>query len=508
MLNLSQVKDVAAAAAAVRVLRRLRRLRRDAVPQAAEPALRRPRADRQRHRLLVDLRRQPADDALDDERATGRGPAWSNSLFEDNAEFGLGMRLAARQAGRVRPRAARPARAPRSATSWSQALLDADQSTRPGIEAQREPGRGAQASGCAGSTTPAARELLEPWPTRWCSKSVWIVGGDGWAYDIGFGGLDHVLASGRNVNVLVLDTEVYSNTGGQMSKATPRGAVAKFAAGGKPTAKKDLALMAMTYGNVYVARVAMGANDAQTLKAFREAEAYRGPVADHRLQPLHRPRLRHAPRHGAAEGGGRSRATGRCSATTRALAAEGKNPLAARLEGRRACRSRSTSTTRPATRMLAHSDPETAAAAARAGPGGRQRALAALRAAGPRCRAGRRRTGGDDHDRPHRRRYLGLTLHEPAGVPRPSPLCEDVDNIRRLEDAGAAAVVLPSLFEEQITLESHDLDHYLDARHRELRRGADATSPTWTSYNLGPDALPRAHPPGQGRASASRSSAA
>jgi pyruvate-ferredoxin/flavodoxin oxidoreductase len=108
-------------------------------------------------------------------------------------------------------------------------------------------------------------------------KSVWIVGGDGWAYDIGYGGLDHVLASGRNVNLLVLDTEVYSNTGGQMSKATPRGAVAKFAAGGKPQVKKDLALLAMTYGNVYVARVAMGANDAQTLKAFQEAEAYEGP---------------------------------------------------------------------------------------------------------------------------------------------------------------------------------------------------------------------------------------
>jgi len=108
-------------------------------------------------------------------------------------------------------------------------------------------------------------------------KSVWIVGGDGWAYDIGYGGLDHVLASGRNVNLLVLDTEVYSNTGGQASKATPRGAVAKFAAGGKPVAKKDLALMAMTYGHVYVARIAMGANDAHTLRALREAEAYDGP---------------------------------------------------------------------------------------------------------------------------------------------------------------------------------------------------------------------------------------
>jgi pyruvate-ferredoxin/flavodoxin oxidoreductase len=123
---------------------------------------------------------------------------------------------------------------------------------------------------------PEARELLSVAGTL-VKKSVWIVGGDGWAYDIGYGGLDHVLASGANVNVLVLDTEVYSNTGGQMSKATPRGAVAKFAAGGKTTAKKDLALMAMTYGHVYVARVAMGGNDAQTLRALREAEAHEGP---------------------------------------------------------------------------------------------------------------------------------------------------------------------------------------------------------------------------------------
>ena len=133
-------------------------------------------------------------------------------------------------------------------------------------------------------------------------KSVWILGGDGWAYDIGYGGLDHVLASGRNVNMLVLDTEVYSNTGGQMSKSTPLGAVAKFAAGGKPRPKKDLGMMAMSYGNVYVARVAMGANDMQTVKAFLEAEAYDGPSHHHRLQPLHRPRLRPGPRPGSAEG--------------------------------------------------------------------------------------------------------------------------------------------------------------------------------------------------------------
>ena len=130
---------------------------------------------------------------------------------------------------------------------------------------------------------------------------MWIIGGDGWAYDIGFGGLDHVLASDANVNILLLDTEVYSNTGGQMSKSTPLGAVAKFAAGGKRTPKKDLAMMAMNYGRAYVAHIAMGGNDGQTMKAFLEAEALRRAVAHHRLQPLHRARLRHGARHRAAE---------------------------------------------------------------------------------------------------------------------------------------------------------------------------------------------------------------
>jgi pyruvate-ferredoxin/flavodoxin oxidoreductase len=157
----------------------------------------------------------------------------------------------------------------------SAALLAADQSTELGIDAQRERVRDLKVR-LLRLAVPEARELASV-ADALVRKSVWIVGGDGWAYDIGYGGLDHVLASGRNVNVLVLDTEVYSNTGGQMSKATPRGAVAKFAAGGKTTAKKDLALMAMTYGSVYVARVAMGGNDAQTIRALREAEAYDGP---------------------------------------------------------------------------------------------------------------------------------------------------------------------------------------------------------------------------------------
>ena len=204
----------------------------------------------------------------------GRGPAWSNSLFEDNAEFGLGMRLAL-DVQRQRAETLLRLLAPGLGDELVQGLLGADQSTEAGIRAQR--GRvAALREKLRALKQPEGRDL-EALADALVKRSVWIVGGDGWAYDIGYGGLDHVLASGRNVNVLVLDTEVYSNTGGQMSKATPRGAVAKFAAGGKPLVKKDLALLDMTYGNIYVARVAMGANDAHTVRAFLEAEAFDGP---------------------------------------------------------------------------------------------------------------------------------------------------------------------------------------------------------------------------------------
>ena len=204
----------------------------------------------------------------------GRGPAWSNSLFEDNAEFGLGMRLAVdKQADNARQLVTQLAS--QLGDSLVHAILNADQSNEAGIEAQRK--RVAELMQKIGSlNTPASHDLQAIAETL-VRKSVWLVGGDGWAYDIGAGGLDHVLGSGMNVNVLVLDTEVYSNTGGQMSKATPRGAVAKFAAGGKQVGKKDLAMEAISYGSVYVARVAMGGNDTHTVKAFLEAEAYDGP---------------------------------------------------------------------------------------------------------------------------------------------------------------------------------------------------------------------------------------
>ena len=205
----------------------------------------------------------------------GRGPAWSNSLFEDNAEFGLGFRVSLdKQREFAAELLARLASS--VGEQLANEILHTEQKDEADIFDQRER-VGELKRRLESLDTDDGRRLAAIADTL-VRKSVWIVGGDGWAYDIGFGGLDHVLASGRNVKVLVLDTEVYSNTGGQMSKATPRGAVAKFAAGGKPAPKKDLGLIAMTYGNIYVASVAMGAKDEHTLKAFLEAEAYDGPA--------------------------------------------------------------------------------------------------------------------------------------------------------------------------------------------------------------------------------------
>jgi pyruvate-ferredoxin/flavodoxin oxidoreductase len=203
-----------------------------------------------------------------------RGPAWSNSLFEDNAEFGLGMRLTVDKLNEMAKEYV-TLLSTDIGVDLATALIDAVQRDEATIYEQRERVKILKEK-LANNKKPEAKRLLSI-ADNLVKRSVWIMGGDGWAYDIGYGGLDHVLASGKNVNVLVLDTEVYSNTGGQMSKSTNRGAVAKFAAAGKPTAKKDLSLMAMMYNNVYVARVAMGANDAQTVRAFIEAEAYDGP---------------------------------------------------------------------------------------------------------------------------------------------------------------------------------------------------------------------------------------
>ncbi len=208
------------------------------------------------------------------QNADGRGPAWSNSLFEDNAEFGLGMRVALDKQVEF----ARELLVRLESELGGQlvgALLDADQTSEAGIYDQRE--RVVLLKKKLKAIKSDEARLLESLADVLVRKDVWIVGGDGWAYDIGYGGLDHVIASGRNVNIVVLDTEVYSNTGGQASKSTPRAAVAKFAAAGKRSAKKDLGLIAMSYGSVYVAHVAMGGKDEQTLRAFLEAEAYDGP---------------------------------------------------------------------------------------------------------------------------------------------------------------------------------------------------------------------------------------
>jgi pyruvate-ferredoxin/flavodoxin oxidoreductase len=206
--------------------------------------------------------------------AEGRGPTWSNSLFEDNAEFGFGMRMAIDQQkayAELMVKRMSPAIGDELVT----ALLTASQKTEPEIAQQRERVKSLRDK-LANDNSSDAKNLLAI-ADLLVRKSVWILGGDGWAYDIGFGGLDHVLGSGKNINVLVLDTEVYSNTGGQMSKSTPRGAVAKFAASGKTNSKKDLAMEAVSYGSVYVARVALGGNDAHVVKAFQEAEAHEGP---------------------------------------------------------------------------------------------------------------------------------------------------------------------------------------------------------------------------------------
>ena len=212
-------------------------------------------------------------------RSDGRGPVWNNSLFEDNAEVAYGMRLTADKhtefANELADRIIEKNTCSKETVEFLRQIKSADQSSQEGIEEQRkrvlELKELIKACDCED-----CKELLSV-ADYFIKRSVWGIGGDGWAYDIGYGGLDHVLASGRNVNILVLDTEVYSNTGGQASKATPMGAVAKFAASGKPMGKKDLGLMAMSYGYIYVAKVAFGANPMQVLKAFIEAEKYDGP---------------------------------------------------------------------------------------------------------------------------------------------------------------------------------------------------------------------------------------
>ena len=231
----------------------------------------------------------------------GRGPAWSNSLFEDNAEFGLGMRVSLDKQAEYAHELVRRFSA-RIGEELAEALLNADQSNEAGIEAQRK--RVAELQAKLGSEPEPELRDLKALAGALVAKSVWMVGGDGWAYDIGYGGLDHVFASGRNVNILVLDTEVYSNTGGQMSKSTPRGAVAKFAAAGKHAAKKDLAMMAMTLRHGLRRARRPGRERHAYAEGVSRSRSVSRAVADHRLQPLHRAWLRSGAWPGTTKGRG------------------------------------------------------------------------------------------------------------------------------------------------------------------------------------------------------------
>ena len=377
--------------------------------------------------------------------ADGRGPAWSNSLFEDNAEFGLGIRLALDQARTLGlgllTELAPALGADRLLAEIAGGVHDRDDA---GIAAQRARVADLKARLAGLSVDPAQQarvRLLSDVVDDLVHRSVWIVGGDGWAYDIGFSGLDHAMASGRDINILVLDTEVYSNTGGQASKSTPRGAVAKFAMGGKHTPKKDLGAIAMAYGSVYVAQVALGGNDVQTLRAMQEAEEHRGPSLviaystciahgiemstsmSHQKEAVasgYWPLYRFRP------GAGRARA-----------------PVPAGLQG----------ADHPVPRVRqvrgAVLDAGALAAAGRRGagarrPGGHRRALALLRPAG-RARAHRDGgRGGAAVSLDLATTYLGLPLRSPL-VASAGPATRTLDGLRRLEQAGVGAVVLPSL---------------------------------------------------------------
>ena len=412
--------------------------------------------------------------------AQGRGPAWSNSLFEDNAEFGLGFRLAADLHLRLAHHRLTELRDAVGA-SLVDAIISAPQRRESEFAAQRERVADLQhrLTGLD-RADPVVADLLSV-IDHLVRRSVWLVGGDGWAYDIGAGGLDHVLATGRNVNVLVLDTEVYSNTGGQMSKATPLGAVAKFAAAGKTTPKKDLALQAIAYGNVYVARVAMGADPQQTLRAFREAEAYDGPSLIIAYS--------HCIAHGIEMRTGmdqqyRAVASGYWPLIRYdpVLRAAGSNPFL--LDSPRARIPLSDYTQRELRyRLLAKIRPGGGGPVARSGPAGCRPTLAGVRRNG---HAGRRtvpRRREQDRLMDLTTDYLGLRLRNPL-VASASPLSQTVAGVQRLADAGIGAVVLPSLFEEQLRWEADRDARLADAGTDSFRRIAH---------------LPAAHRRGRGR---------
>ena len=430
--------------------------------------------------------------------AAGRGPAWSNSLFEDNAEFGLGFRLSIDKQTEFAQELVRRV-AGTIGEELATAILTAPQKDEADIYEQRQRVDLLKEK-LHGLDSMDAKQLLAV-ADLLVKKSIWIVGGDGWAYDIGYGGLDHVLASGRNVNVLVLDTEVYSNTGGQASKSTPRAAVAKFAAGGKPGPKKDLGLIAMSYGNIYVASVAMGAKDEHTLKAFLEAEAYNGPS------------LIIAYSHCIAHGINMTTAMSNQKAAVDSgqwllyrynpeRAAQGENPLT--LDSRTPTRKvEDYMQMETRFKMLTKSKPEDA----------KQLWHEAQQDAVTRFHlyeylAQRKFDEGTGQSRVRRNdgrgrgvagnvsreeeimidlstTYLGLRLRTPL-VASASPLSQEIDGIRRLEDAGASAVVLYSLFEEQLRQESFELEHHLAAGTDSFAEAA-SFFPQPDEFRLGPE---------------------
>ena len=413
--------------------------------------------------------------------AEGRGPAWNNSLFEDNAEFGLGMRLGyeaqQRHAQQLVERLA-----PVVGADLAAAILAADQTDEPGIRAQRDRVAALKAAlGAVAATDEhhGAAVQLASVADALVSTGVWIIGGDGWAYDIGFGGLDHVLSIGRNVNILVLDTEVYSNTGGQASKATPRSAVAKFTAGGKSVGKKDLGAIARAYGNVYVAQIAIGANDIQATKALLEAAAWPGPslVIAYSTCIAHGIDMSQSMSHmkDAVRSGywPLYRFSPSDAAHGTPFHLDSKDPAIAVAEF--------TATEARFAVALAHRS-RAGKGARRVAAGRCRRALALLLADGrhrahhparPRAARSRGRSAGRSRGMTDlTTRYLGLELRTPI-VASAGPLTGDVEMVRRLVAAGASAIVLPSLFEEEMVHEELQLELVLEAGSEHFAEALD-----------------------------------
>jgi pyruvate-ferredoxin/flavodoxin oxidoreductase len=397
--------------------------------------------------------------------ADGRGPAWANSLFEDNAEFGLGIRLGFEAQRRTALVLVERMRVPTGGRAGRRAARRAG-----GRRRRRRRARHPHTARAGGAPPCSARRAHRPrrggaaeLADTLVRKSVWIVGGDGWAYDIGAGGLDHVLGSGRNVNILVLDTEVYSNTGGQASKATPRGAVAKFAAGGKGIGmKKDLGLEAMSYGDVYVAKHRARLQRRADREGSAGSRRLAGRLAGHRLQHLHRPRLRHEPVDDPAEAGRAERSLAAVPLPPGPTAMRSRSSSTAPT---RRCRTPTSLAARPGSRCWPAANPDRARRAGGPGPGRTSTIAGTTTASWPTCTECRPATPPTPPS-PMRRTSDDRPVHH---LPR-AAAAQPVRGLRRpahgrtrrcgsgCEDAGAGAIVLPSLFEEEIEHEAFTIE--------------------------------------------------